>query len=73
MTHSQVVQAGSRLHEAIGAIRTRVAQRVFHAARALDAANRMLDADAHPSQRPVVPLLGRRQFALARLFFGCKV
>lgn len=73
MTYPQVVQARGRLDEAIGAIGTRIAQRVLHTTRAFDAANGVLDSDTHPSQRGVVALLGRRQFALARLFFGCKV
>jgi phage gp16-like protein len=73
MTHPQVVQARGRFHEAIGAIWTRIAQRVFHTARALDAANRVLDSDAHAGQSTIAALLGRRQFALARLFLGCKV
>jgi hypothetical protein len=73
MMHAQVVQARGRFHEAIGAVRTGIAQRIFDATRALDAANRVFDSDAHAGQGPIAALLGRCQFALARLFFGCKV
>jgi transposase InsO family protein len=73
MRYPQVVQTRGRFHEAIRTIGTRVAQRILHAARTLDATNGVLDADANPRQRTVVALLARRQFALARLFFGCKV
>lgn len=73
MRHPQVVQTRGRFHEAIRTVGTRIAQRVLHTARALDATDGVLDSDADPSQRAIVALLARRQFALARLFFGCKV
>jgi hypothetical protein len=69
---AKIMQATGDLHDGVGQALGGVAELILDDATDFYASDRVLDAYACPSQVAIVPLLGRRQWVLLGLFFGCR-